>query len=218
MKIFLSAIFCFVSSFLFSQKTYHFDNYLGYTSEIKRNKEISSNEFYSLINSKNQSYKAKIIKGEKTRSGVMIADYPNDILYYFDLKNENFPLKNEDFIYVKSEKLKNVKKQFEDEFNNRVITAVPLYNDGIIFNYEIKESKKADSKKYSTKALVSFHKYKDDLAFVGLENLLDFYGVKKKISLPENMILTSATSEFDGATKSLELKVIEPVEIIFTVE
>lgn len=93
-----------------------------------------------------------------------------------------------------------------------------MYNDGIIFNYEIKESKKDDSKKYSTKALVSFHKYKDDLAFVGLENLLDFYGVKKKISLPENMILTSATSEFDGATKSLELKVIEPVEIIFTVE
>ncbi|MBD8081282.1 hypothetical protein [Chryseobacterium caseinilyticum] len=116
MKIFLSAFFCSISLFLFSQKTYHFDYYLGYSSEIKCSKDRSSYEFYSLVNSKDQSYKANIIKGRKTRSGVMIADYPNDILYYFDLKNENFPIKNEDFIYVKLEKLKNVKKQFEDEF------------------------------------------------------------------------------------------------------
>ncbi|WP_262147015.1 hypothetical protein [Chryseobacterium foetidum] len=217
MKIFLSAVFGFISLNLLSQ-TYNFDYYIGYSTELKRNKDISSNKFYSLVNSKNHSYTAKIIKGKKTKSEVIIADYPNEVLYYFDLKSENFPLKNDDFIYVKSKKLKNVKKQFEDEFKNRFITTVPMNNDGIIFNYEIKESKNSDSKNYSTKAVVSFTKYKDDLAFAGLEILLDFYGVSRKIVLPENMILTSATSEFDGAEKTLELKVIEPVEITFSVK
>lgn len=217
MKIFLSAFFCLVSFFLFSQKTYHFDYYLGYSSELKRDNSKTTNEFYSFVNSKDHSYEARIIKGNKTKSGIVIADYPNDILYYFDLKNESFPLKNEDFIYIKSEKLKNVKKQFEDEFKNRFISVVPIESDGIVFKYEIKESKKADSKNYSSKAHVSFTKYKDNLAFVGLESLLDFYGVGKRILLPQNMILTSATSEFDGAYKSLELKVVESVDITLSV-
>ena len=213
MKHYLTCLFCFASMLLFAQKTYQFDYYVSYNSEILRNGKMEKSENYYLVNSKNPDVSAKIIKGKRVKTGLVILDYKNEALHYFKLKKESFPFKNEDFAYVKSEKLPNVKKQFEDEFKNRMIKVVSTENQGDVFKYEIEENNETKTGLYQSKALVFFKSYEDNLAFIGLGKLFDFYNVGKKIPLPENMILTSGTIEFEDSKNLLELKEVERLEI-----
>ena len=218
MKNYFTALFCFASMLLFAQKTYHFDYYVSYNSETLQKDKTLKSECHNLVNSKNQDISAKIIKRKRVKTELVILDYPNEILHYFKLKKENFPFKNEDFVYVKSEKLTSVKKQFDEEFKNRAIKVVSSENHENVYEYEIEENNETRTGKYQSKAHISFKKYKDNLAFNGLEKLFDFYGAGKKITLPENMIFMSGTIEYDDTKSFLELKEVEPLEITLHVK
>lgn len=212
----------FILSFvnLFSQE-YHFDYYVKYKHELKRKGERQAEnlDFQYVVNSKNHSYKI-IFRSEKiNRLTATITDFKNSVQHYFDLKNTEFPLKSEDFDYKYSIRIPSVKKQFEEESKRRFFNSelIQARNDGL-FNYSIKEFTNEKMNNPRASAEVIFADFKDDLSFVGLQSLFDYYEIDKKVKFDSNYVLKSALNKSENLEIKLSLDAIEPQDFDIKLE
>ncbi|WP_206743173.1 hypothetical protein, partial [Chryseobacterium sp. Leaf394] len=77
------------------------------------------------------------------------------------------------------------------------ISSKLVKDDKIVFEYEIQEFRNEKMINAFSNADVSFTKFKDDLSFVGLELLFDFYEISKKVSFDKKKVLSSGSISFD---------------------
>jgi len=217
MKKIFTVLFVIISVSLFCQ-AYHFNYYISYKNDYTRDRETSTAEFNQFVNTEDKSYSGRIVKGEKTKFGLQIIDYNNNISHYFDLKNNDFPIENKDFVYLRSVKIKETKTQFENELKRRFFRSELINDDGNMLNYRIQESKREGSKRSRATADVTFQRYKDDLSSVGLATLFDFQEISKKLSFHEKMIVSEGSIKFDQATVKIKLSSVENCEITLTVK
>ena len=214
MKKNLLLLFCFVSSFVFSQK-YHFDYYFHYDSENHHSKGVEKREKKFLINSKNHNYEAVFKNVNKKRKILKIISLKDNVEHYFDVKNDNHSMSSENFTYKYSKKIPDTKKQFEDEFERRSFTAESVQNNNN--QYSIKEFTKNGIGAIAV-ADAKFIKFKDDLSFVGLRLLLDAQDIDKKLKFNENYILKSGTNKFGDTEVKLSLEAVEPQNFDLIIE
>lgn len=210
MKKLIPLFFIFAFITIYSQE-YHFDYYVKYKHELKRKKHNPELlDFQYLINSKDHSYKTVFRSEHKNKLIAVITDFKNSIQHYFDLKNTVFPLKSEDFNYKYSMRMPSVKKQFEDESKRRFFKSefIDKQNSGFS-NYLINEftDDKMKNPRFSADAV--FADFKDDLSFVGLQLLFDYYEIYNKIKFQNNYILKSASGKFEDTEITLSLDAVE---------
>jgi len=215
LPLFLTLIFTTV----FSQE-YHFDYYIRYRHELKKNNkerpEIMDLQY--IVNSQDHSYRIFFIPVNRNRLTASIIDFKNNLQHYFDIRNTKFPLKESDFDYKYSMRMPFVKKQFEEESKRRFFNSELLkkQNDGLV-NYSIKEFTNEKMKNPRASAEVVFADFKDDLSFVGLQLLFDYYEIDKKVKFSSNYILKSASKKFEDLEINLSLDAIEPQDFTINI-
>ncbi|GEN75376.1 hypothetical protein [Chryseobacterium hagamense] len=211
MKKLIPLFFIFTFIRLFSQE-YHFDYYLKYRHELTVDKgKPEIRDFQHIVNSKNYFYQITFQSESKNKLSAILTDFKNSLQHHFDLKNTDFPLKGENFVYKFSVRIPSVKKQFENEAKHRFFKAELLdKRDGNLYNYSIKEFSDEKMNKERLSANVVFAGFNDNLSFVGLRLLFDYHEIYNKIKFENNGILKSATGKSNNRTYALTLLAIEP--------
>ncbi|WP_312076174.1 hypothetical protein [Chryseobacterium sp.] len=210
MKIKLSlAILLFV--FIAKAQTYHFDYYISYDFETSEDGEVSKTTYNKFINSKIEDYQMRVINGTKTKLGVSMTDFSNLITHYFDLKNSDFPIKNEDFVYLYSVNHRKFGTHSVENKRNYVTKLVQKDNDVFLYNIVELKSKVLEAKFGEVTA--KFQQFDANLGAVGLEVLFDDSLIRKKVQFNENLILTSAQRVEKDKTLKMNFAAVEDVNI-----
>ncbi|WPO81517.1 hypothetical protein SD427_12165 [Chryseobacterium sp. JJR-5R] len=207
MPLFL--IFAFTN--LFSQE-YHFDYYIQYKYEIKRNKEQPEiMDFQYAVNSQDHSYDISFRSGKNRIVSAVITDFKNSLQHYFEIRNTGFSLKENNFNYIYSVKMPSVKKQFEEESKRRFFTSdfIDKGPDGLS-HHLIKEFNNQKLKEPRMSAEVVFADFKDDLSFVGLCLLFDYHEIYDKLKFGNKFILKSASGKSNNFKIDISLEAVEP--------
>lgn len=203
----------FILSFIriFSQE-YHFDYYLKYRHELTVQKEKPEiMDFQYVVNSKDYFYEITFRSENKNKLTATLTDFRNDVQHHFDLKNTNFPLKDEDFIYKFSVRMPSVKKQFENESKRRFFKSELISKmDKEISNYSITEFSSEKMNRERLSADIVMAEFTADLSFVGLRLLFDYQEIYNKVRFENNCILKSARGKSNNATRVLTLLALEP--------
>lgn len=205
----LFLVFTFIN--IFSQE-YHFDYYIKYKHELKRNSKDRPEimDFQYIVNSQDHSYKISFRSGNGNKLTATMTDFKNNLQHNFDVKNTKFPLKEVDFDYKYSTRMPFVKKQFKDESKRRFFNTelIEKQNDGL-FRYSIKEFTNEKMSNPRVSAEVVLANFKHDLSFVGLQLLFDYYEIDKKVKFNDNYILKSASTKTKDMQINLSLEAIE---------
>lgn len=203
----------FILSFVrtFSQE-YHFDYYVKYRHELTVDKgKPEIRDFQHIVNSKNYFYQITFRSESKNKLSAVLTDFKNSLQHHFDVRNTDFPLKSEDFIYKFSVRMPSVKKQFENEAKHRFFKAELVDKpNGNLYNYSVKEFSDEKMTKERLSANVVFAGFNNDLSFVGLQLLFDYHEIYNKIKFENNGILKSATGKSNNGTSVLTLLAVEP--------
>ncbi|WP_185205298.1 hypothetical protein [Chryseobacterium sp. C3] len=167
-------------------------------------------EFQYIVNSQDHSYRIFFKSVEKNELTATIIDFKNSLQHNFDVKNTKFPLNASDFDYKYSTRMHLVKNQFEEESKRRFFNSelIKNQNDGLV-NYLIKEFKNDKMRKPRASAEVILVEFKDDLSFVGLQLLFDYYEIDKKVKFSNNYILKYASNKSEDLEINLSLNAIE---------
>lgn len=206
MKQLLTALFCCISLQLFSQYSYHFDNYVVYENTIKTDGESNKHEHQYFVNSKNHSYEMTLVRGEAEKIILKVSDFENYYTHFFELKKKDFPYADSDFVYLYSIEEKLFEKQFNDEDKRRFFSYKPIKEENSPYNYEISEYRNSKMKKPIQTIKAELVPYTGDLAAVGLGLAADYYGIYKKLNFKENLIMKSSSSNYS----SIKILGIEP--------
>lgn len=209
-------LFVLTANYFFAQ-TYHFDYYLDYTNEIEINNDVSKRQRQFLVNSKMYGYEMDFEKvNNKMRARIL--DFNNDVSHFFEVKSVDFPLKNEDFVYLYSVKTESTKKQFEAEFKKRFFSAELIREENGVYQYAIKEYRNERLKRATSNANVELVKFDADLSSFALKYLLDYHEIHKKLKLDGNYIVKSAKNKFGEAQVKINLEAAEPQNLNITVD
>jgi hypothetical protein len=212
MKKLILLFFILIFSDAFSQE-YHFDYLIKYKyqSKQKKEKQTENFEFLSIINSKDYSYKINFRAESSDTMTATITDLRNNVQHYFNVTNTKFPLGKPNFDYKYSKRIPSAKKQFEDESKRRFFRSefVEKQNDGLS-RYLINEYTNGKIKKPRVSAEVIFADFQDDLSYIGLQLLFDYYEIYNKVKFEKNYIVKSASAKSANLEIVLSLDTIEP--------
>ncbi|KQT22598.1 hypothetical protein ASG22_15190 [Chryseobacterium sp. Leaf405] len=209
MKKLISLFLFFAFVTIFSQE-YHFDYYINYKNEIRRDNIPELHFSNEIINSNDHSYAIRFTNGQDKGFVAKIHDFTSNVEHHFILKNIKFPLKSEDFIYQYSVKFPDVKNQFEEEIKRRTFNFQFIKNENDSDYYKIKEFKNNKLKKTRKEANVELQKFENDLSYIALRALFDAHEIDKQIKFEENYIVKSASNKFENYEIKLELIAVEP--------
>lgn len=209
-------LFVLLANYFFAQ-TYHFDYYLDYTNEIESNKDVSKRQHQFLVNSKIHGYEMDFEKvNNKFRARIL--DFNNDVSHFFDVKSADFPLKNEDFVYLYSVKRKSTKKQFEDELKKRFFSKELIGEENGVYQYAVKAYNTEKLKHSTSNATVELVKFDADLSSFALQSLFDYQEIHKKLKFDGYYIVKSAKNKFEEAQVKINLEAVEPQNLNITVD
>lgn len=215
MKKFILLLLILSFANAFSQE-YHFDYLIKYKYQSKQKKEKQTDnlEFLSIINSKDYSYKINFRSESRDTMTATITDLRNDLQHYFNVMNTKSPLGKLNFDYKYSKRIPSAKKQLEDESKIRFFRSEFTEKQNDQFSqYIIKEYSNEKMKKPKVSAEVIFADFQDDLSFIGLQLLFDYYEIYNKVKFEKNYIVKSASAKSENLEIVLSLETIEPQNI-----
>lgn len=196
----------------FSQE-YHFDYFVKYKFQSKQKKEKRTEnfEFLSIVNSKDYSYKINFRAESRDSITATITDLKNNLQHYFNVTNTKSPLEKLNFDYKYSKRIPSAKKQLEDESKRRFFRSEFIEKQNNQFSqYIIKEYINEKMKKPRVSAKVIFADFQDDLSYIGLQFLFDYYEIYNKVKFEKNYIVKSASAKSENLEIVLSLDSIEP--------
>ncbi|UPQ77041.1 hypothetical protein [Chryseobacterium nepalense] len=212
MKKFILLLLILSFTNAFSQE-YHFDYFVKYKFQSKQKKEKRTEnfEFLSIVNSKDYSYQINFRAESRDTMTATITDLKNNLQHYFHVTNTTFPLSKLNFDYKYSKRIPSAKKQLEDESKRRFFRSefVGKQNDGLS-RYLINEYTNGKMKKPRVSAEVIFADFQDDLSYIGLQFLFDYYEIYNKVKFEKNYIVKSASAKSENLEIVLSLDSIEP--------
>lgn len=143
-----------------------------------------------------------------------ITDLRNDLQHYFNVMNTKSPLGKLNFDYKYSKRIPSAKKQLEEESKRRFFRSELTEKQNDQFSqYIIKEYSNEKMKKPKVSAKVIFADFQDDLSFIGLQLLFDYYEIYNKVKFEKNYIVKSASAKSENLEIVLSLETIEPQNI-----